>query len=79
MVKEDFIENIKYVISKVEGDFSKVQLYVMPFEFDKMDVENISEKVGVEVKVFAVNDSTKYDPENRAKKAKPGKPGIYVE
>ena len=31
------------------------------------------------INVFAVNDKKKYDPENKSKKAKPGKPGIYLE
>ncbi len=32
-----------------------------------------------EVEVFAVSDKKKYEPENKSRKAKPGKPGIYVE
>jgi hypothetical protein len=32
-----------------------------------------------EVKVFAVNDKAKYDPEGKASKAKPGKPAIFIE
>ena len=32
-----------------------------------------------DVQVFAVNDKKKYDPENKSKKAKPGKPAIYLE
>lgn len=31
------------------------------------------------VKVFLVGDKNKYDPQNKAKKAKVGKPGIYLE
>jgi len=32
-----------------------------------------------DVDIFAVNDKDKYDPENKSKKAKPGRPAIYVE
>ena len=32
-----------------------------------------------EVKVYSVKDEQKYDPENKAKKARPGMPGIYIE
>ena len=31
------------------------------------------------VSCFAVNDKKKYDPQGKASKAKPGKPGIYLE
>ncbi len=31
------------------------------------------------VEIFAVNDKKKHDPENKSKKVKPGRPGIYLE
>ncbi len=63
------INNIKRILNKEKA---KVYVYVMPNEFNMyQDIEGIS--------VFAVNDKEKYDPENKSKKAKPGKPGIYLE
>ena len=63
------VNNIKKILKKEDA---KIYVYVMPNEVETYkDVEGI--------KVFAVNDKKKYDPENKAKKAKPGKPGIYLE
>ncbi len=71
------IEDIKYVLEKV-GTGKVVYLYVMPFELGKIDTGKIGKAIGKEVKVFAVNDSKKFDPEGKAKRAKPGKVGIYL-
>jgi hypothetical protein len=39
----------------------------------------ISKNLGKEVEIFAVNDPKKLGPENKSKKALPGKPGVYLE
>ena len=57
----------------------KIYIYVMPFELASYNSEVIAKRIQKEVKVFAVNDKTKYDPEGKSSKAKPGKPGIFVE
>ena len=63
------INNIKKILNKEKA---RVYVYVMPNEVEiYKDIEGIN--------VFAVNDKKKYDPENKSKKAKPGKPGIYLE
>jgi hypothetical protein len=51
----------------------------MPFEIGNYNSETLSKRIGKEIKVYAVNDKKKYDPEGKASKAKPGKPGIFVE
>lgn len=76
-LNEKIIANIKEVLSKVKG--KKIYLYAVPFEVSKIDSKKISKGVGIDVKVFANNDSSKHDPENKAKKALPGKPSIFVE
>ena len=63
------IENIKKLTGK-KG--AKIYVYVLPNELE------IYKDVGG-VEVFVVNDKKKYDPENKSKKVKPGKPGIYLE
>jgi len=73
------VGDVKYFVKRAEGKAKKVYLYVMPFEMDKIDVKKISADVGLEVKVFAVNDAKKKDPEGKAKKAKPGKPSVWLE
>lgn len=76
-LNDKIIEDIKYVLEKVKA--KKVYVYVMPFEIDKINVDKIKKAIKKDIMVFAVNDSNKYDPENRAKKAKPGKVAIYLE
>jgi len=70
------IERVKGIIKK---DTKKIYVYVMPFEMGEVDAGRISKEVGREVKVFGVNDSEKFDPEGRAKKAKPGMASVYLE
>jgi leucyl-tRNA synthetase len=72
------IEMVKEILGKVSGA-KKAYLYVMPFEMDKIDAKKIEKGIGKPIQIFAVNDSKKYDPENKAKKALPGKPGVFVE
>jgi len=63
----------------VRENTERVYVYVMPFELDKIDSAKISKKVGRDVGVYSVSDPDKHDPENKAKKAKPGKAAIYLE
>jgi hypothetical protein len=51
----------------------------MPFELDKIDKKIVSQQIGHTIEIFAVNDPKKMDPENKAKKAKPGKPAVWFE
>jgi leucyl-tRNA synthetase len=58
---------------------NKIFVYVIPNEIGLYDEKEISKRVGTEVKIFATNDKKKYDPTNKAKNTKPGKPAIYLE
>ncbi len=58
---------------------SKVYVYVLPNELEFYPEEELSRRIGKEVKIFAVNDRNKYDPTNKSKKARPGRPAIYLE
>jgi len=63
------IEHIKKLTNKSNA---KIYVYIMPNELEiYKDVENVN--------LFTVNDKNKHDPENKSKKAKPGKPAIYLE
>ncbi|MDH3353335.1 MAG: class I tRNA ligase family protein, partial [Nanoarchaeota archaeon] len=77
-LNEKTIEDIKYVLEKVENA-KKIYLYVMPFELEKIDKKEIEEAIQKEIEIFAVNDPNKHDPEQKAKRAKPGKASIYLE
>jgi len=72
------INTIKQLVKK---KFKEIFIYVLPQE-KKLYLDNldfISERVGFDVKIFSVNDKERYDPENKSKKAKFGRPGIYFE
>ncbi|MBU0466651.1 MAG: leucine--tRNA ligase [Nanoarchaeota archaeon] len=69
------ILNILKIVSKGE----LVYVYVLPNELENYSAEEIAKRVGKDVNVFAVNDKKKYDPKNKSKKVKPGRPGIFVE
>ncbi|MFH1787302.1 MAG: leucine--tRNA ligase [archaeon] len=63
------INQIKRITGKEKA---KVYVYVLPNEIEiYKSIEGIN--------LFAVNDKEKYDPENKSKKVKPGRPGIYLE
>ncbi len=76
---EDINNILKILKEKENRDINKVYLYVIPNEIAFYDSELLSKKTGKIIKVFAVNDKSKYDPEAKSSKTKPGKPGIYVE
>jgi len=67
-LKQD-IANIKKITGHKKA---KAYVYVLPHE-----LELYKDFQGAEV--FAVNDFKKHDPKDKAKKAKPGKPAIYIE
>ncbi|MFH1503213.1 MAG: class I tRNA ligase family protein [Candidatus Diapherotrites archaeon] len=73
--QEQAVEKLKADINhikKITGKGGKVYVYVLPDELEiYKNVEGIN--------LFAVNDKNKYDPENKSKKIKPGRPGIYLE
>ena len=75
-------EDIKEVI-KLSGKNEKLYLYVVNDEelnYYKEASKFLKKELGFkEVNVFKVSDPEKYDPEDKAKRAKFGKPGIYVE
>ncbi|MEK6844555.1 MAG: leucine--tRNA ligase, partial [Nanoarchaeota archaeon] len=76
---EDINNIIKLLKEKQNKDASKIYIYVIPKEKDIYDEEFLSKRFNKEIKIFLSNDKNIHDPENKAKKAKPGKPGIYIE
>lgn len=78
-INEKIVEHVSGIIKKFGEKVEKVFIYVMPFEISKIDEDKIKNDIGKETKIFTVNDKNKYDPENKAKKAIPGKPGVYLE
>ncbi|MFA5020372.1 MAG: leucine--tRNA ligase [Candidatus Pacearchaeota archaeon] len=76
---QDINNIINLVKDKTGKEPDKIYIYTLPNETINYDSELLNERFGKEVKVYAVNDKNKYDPEEKSKKAKPGKPGIFVE
>lgn len=73
------INNIFSIIKEKNSKAKSIFIYTIPNETKIFDEQKMSEKLGIPVKIFGTNDKNKYDPENKSKKAKPGKPGIYIE
>lgn len=75
------IKNIFKIIREKQGEEpQKAYLYVIPPELKlyKEAEGKMKSSLNVAVEVFANNNPKKHDPENKAGKAKFGKPGIYV-
>ena len=70
---------LKIVKEKQNKDAEKVYVYVLPNEKEFYDSDELSTRTGKEVKIFAVNNKNKYDPQGKSGKAKPRKPAIFVE
>ena len=66
-------------ILKIVPEGKKVYVYILPPEKNFYSEEELSKRVGKSVKVFVVNDKDKYDPKDFARKAKMGRPAIFVE
>ena len=75
----DDINNIKK-LSKINNP--KTYLYVIPKELKSFEdnKELIKDKSSSKtVMIYAVNDKSKYDPKNKASRAKHGRPSIFLE
>ncbi len=76
------INNVaKLIREKQNRKPRNVYVYVLPQEIDFYGGVSalMKRRTELNVQFFAVNDKMRYDPEKRAARAKPGKPGIYLE
>ncbi|MEK6830050.1 MAG: leucine--tRNA ligase [Nanoarchaeota archaeon] len=75
------INNVVRIIKDKGKEAGKLYLYAVPNEKNvyNNNSNEIEKRTGLKVEVFAVNDKNKYDPDKKSSKAKPGKPGIYLE
>ena len=78
---EKLVEDINHIKKLIKKKVGKGFIYALPNEkdvyFEERDL--IYKRTNLDIEIFAVNDKQKYDPENKSKKVKPGKPGIYLE
>ncbi|MBI5803465.1 leucine--tRNA ligase [Candidatus Pacearchaeota archaeon] len=80
-IVNDINNVVRIIKEKQDKEFTKAFIYVIPKEKNLVskNINSIEKRTGLKVQVFASNDSKKYDPEEKSKNAKPGKPGIYLE
>lgn len=81
---EKVIEDINKVANLLRDKkkkISKVFIYVLPKEKRNYaeQINAIAKKVRLEAKIYSVDEKDKHDPENKSKKVRPGRPGIYLE
>jgi leucyl-tRNA synthetase len=79
---ETTIKDIRNILNLVKIDPKRVVIYCIPHEkpiYSENSKQLTKAFPNLEIDVYAVNDKTKYDPENKSKKCKPGKPAIYLE
>jgi leucyl-tRNA synthetase len=77
----NIVADVRAVLKLVKIEPKKVYLYVIPKE-KEVFLQNkkiLEKKIELEITIYAVNDEEKYDPQGKAKKAKPGKPAIFLE
>ncbi len=77
---EDLINDINNIL-RIVGAKKKVFIYAIPKEKEIYSnaIDLIRKKTNLDVSVYSVSDKKKYDPEGKAKKAKLGKPAVYLE
>ncbi len=75
---DNLVNDINNVL-KIVGQKEKVFIYTLPKEKEFYSEEEIKKRTNLDAKIFSVADKNKYDPQNKAKKAKLGKPAIFLE
>jgi len=75
------IEDINKIAKLLKKKSKKVFVYTLPNEKQvyQENINEIKKRTGIDVEIYVVSDKNKYDPENKSKKVKPGRPGIYIE
>ncbi len=75
------VDDIRHVQKLVKGKPKKCYIYVIPPELKiyKESETFFTKELQLKTQVFALNDTKKYDPQNKSKKAKPGRPAIFLE
>ena len=78
---EILIKDINNILKIVKTKPKKAMVYVIPNEkkIYEDSLGKIKKRTNLDVKIYSVSDKNKYDPENKTKKVKPGRPGIYLE
>ncbi|MEM2089967.1 MAG: leucine--tRNA ligase [Candidatus Pacearchaeota archaeon] len=78
--QKKLVEDIREIIKIINKKPQKIFIYCVPKELEvySQAIEELKKIFASEVEIQANNKVT-YDPQNKASKAKPGKPAIYIE
>ena len=74
-------KSISYDMSGYKDQWQSInELLVRKYyQRNRENIDFIKKRVNLEVTVFSVSDKEKSDPENKSRKAKLGKPALYLE
>jgi len=72
------ISDINQVLKLVKNK-KNIYVYILPGDKAIYDVNLINKRFERKINLFLVNDKNKYDPSNISKKARLGRPAIYLE
>jgi leucyl-tRNA synthetase len=77
----DDINNILRIMKEKGKESKKVYVYILPKELDvyKAGKEILEKKTEKKIEIYSVADKGKHDPENKSKRASPGKPALFIE
>lgn len=80
-VLEQLGGDIKHIIKIVNKKPKKIYIYAVPGELGIYQVlkKDFERQFSCKIEVYANNDKNRYDPTEKAQKAKPGKPALYIE
>jgi leucyl-tRNA synthetase len=75
------ISDINHIVKFVRIKPGKAIVYVLPNEKEIYleYSDSIKKKINLDLDIYSTDDKNKYDPENKSKRVKPGRPGIYLE
>jgi leucyl-tRNA synthetase len=78
---DEIAEDIKKISKVLRTPVKKAFIYIIPPELSiyKELATLLKRRLNIDVTLYANNNPNKYDPQNKAKQARKGRPGIYLE
>lgn len=80
-VIKETLDDIRAILRLIEIKAKIIHLYILPNEFNLFNEAKFffEKELKLKIKIWKTNDPKKIDPMNKSKKAKLGKPAIFVE
>ena len=75
----DVLNILNIIKEREKREAKKIYIYTIPNEKELYNEEELGRRIGKDIEVYASNDKALKGSQEKAKKARPGKPGIYVE